>query len=71
LKCELDPIDHERAKMKLKMLLEQQLKNATGDRKTEIERKIAEIEHEHYRFKEQKSIDVNANSRYSNVWFSV
>lgn len=52
LKCELEPIDHERSKMKLKMILEQQLKNATGEKKLEIERKLAEIEHR--RFKEQK-----------------
>ena len=40
---ELEPIDHERSKMKLKMLLQQQLKNAKGKQKIEIERRLAEI----------------------------
>lgn len=33
MRGELDPIDHERSKMKLKLILEQQLKNAKGKQK--------------------------------------
>ena len=32
MKCELDPIDHERSKIKLKQLLEKQLARATGQK---------------------------------------
>ena len=32
MKCELDPIDHERSKNKLKLLLEKQLANAKGQK---------------------------------------
>ncbi|CAI2362737.1 unnamed protein product [Moneuplotes crassus] len=44
MKLELDPIDHERAKMKLKLLLEKQLLNAKGKRKLEIQRRLEEME---------------------------
>jgi len=32
IKLELDPIDHERSKMKLKLLLEKQIQKATGQK---------------------------------------
>lgn len=43
-KGELDPIDHEKSRMKLKMLLEEQLKGAKGERRKEIQRRLRQIE---------------------------
>lgn len=40
---ELEPIDHEKARLKLKILLQEQLKNAEGQHKLDIERRLAEI----------------------------
>ena len=51
-KAELDPIDHEKAKLKLKLLLQKQLKFATGKHKLEIERKLAQIDHPSIKFKD-------------------
>ena len=66
LKGELDPIDHERSKIKLKLLLQKQLKNAKGKAKIEIERRLAEIEHP--ALKNQESADYVAQHDYNKVF---
>lgn len=52
IKAELDPIDHEKAKLKLKLLLQKQLKFATGKHRLEIERRLAQIDHPSIRYKD-------------------
>lgn len=67
-KRELAPIDHERSKMKLRLLLEQQLKVATGDRKLELERKLAELDYQP-QIKSSDSLNNQSQTQYGKVSF--
>jgi ribonucleotide reductase alpha subunit len=68
MKAELEPIDHEKSIMKLKVLLQRQLKNAKGKRKLEIERRLAEIDHP--KIKIQNNSAVIPTSEYLKVFSS-
>ena len=71
IKWELDPIDHERAKLKLKLLLQKQLKFATGKHKLEIERRLAQIDHPSIKFKDISDVisHYESNKASSNYFF--
>lgn len=61
-KGELDPIDHEKSKLKLKLLLQNQLKNATGQYKLELERRLAQIDHPSIRVQDVSDCQSNFES---------
>ncbi|CAI2362190.1 unnamed protein product [Moneuplotes crassus] len=59
IKGELEPVDHEKAKQKLKLLLEKQLQKAKGKRKRELQRRLAEIDRREVSLGHDASSDYN------------
>ena len=68
-KRELAPIDHERSKMKLRLLLEQQLKLASGDKRIEIEKKLAELNHQPQMKSSDSIHEPQSQTQYGKVGF--
>lgn len=57
--------------LKLKRLLENQLKTAVGQQKIDIERKLAEIEHSKYRNLSQDKREHNFNMVVGTIEWSI